>query len=99
MLKEHKRIWSGELGYITNTEHRIGLIPSARQFNSLLYRGSPKTRELEQFEVQKQNQAGVIEAKISGLVALVLHSPKKNGYPNFCVDYQQLKTMMVTSYG
>lgn len=61
LLKKHERMSSSELGGITITENRIDLVPNAQPFKSSPYWASPKTRELEQFEVQKQLQAEVIE--------------------------------------
>ena len=61
MLRKHESLWDGRLGQISATTHRIDLIPGARAFKSAPYRAGPKTRELEQFEVDKMLKAGVIE--------------------------------------
>ena len=95
MLKEHERMWLGELGEINVTEHSIDLIPNARPFKSPPFRAGPKTRELEQFEVTKQLKAGVIEPAQSEWAAPVLFAPKKDGRLRFCIDYRKLNEMTV----
>ena len=77
MLKKHELMRSGELGDISITKHRIDLIPNAR-FISPPYRTGPKTRELEQFEVEKQLKVGVIEPTILEWASPVLFAPKKD---------------------
>ena len=95
MLKKHESLWSGELGKINTVKHRIELIPGARAFKSAPYRAGPKTRELEEFEIDKQLKAGVIEPSNSEWAAPVLLAPKKDGRLRFCIDYSRLNTITV----
>ena len=60
MLRKHEKMWNGELGAINVTDMRIDLVASAKPFKSAPYLAGPKTRELEQTEVDKQLKAGVI---------------------------------------
>jgi len=51
MLRRHEPMWTGALGEIRTSEMRIDLVDNARPFRSPPYRAGPKTRELEQAEV------------------------------------------------
>ena len=79
MLRRHEPMWTGALGEIRTSEMRIDLVDNARPFRSPPYRAGPKTRELEQAEVDKQLKAGVIEPAYSEWAAPVLFAPKKDG--------------------
>ena len=63
--------------------------------SEMCIRDSPKTRELEQFEIDKQLKAGVIEPSNSEWAAPVLFAPKKDGRLRFCIDYGRLNTITV----
>ena len=95
MLRKHEKIWNGELGAINVTDMRIDLVPDAKPFKSAPYRAGPKTRELEQAEVDKQLKAGVIEPAMSEWAAPVLFAPKKDGKLRFCIDYRKLDSMNI----
>ena len=95
MLRKHESLWSGKLGEISATKHHIRLIEGARPFKSAPYRAGPKTRELEEEEVRRQLEAGVIEPSNSEWAAPVLFAPKKDGKLRFCIDYRKLNTMTV----
>ncbi len=95
MLKKHESMWNGKLGDINVVEHSIDLVPGARPFKSQPYRAGPKTRELEQSEINKQLEAGVIEPAQSAWAAPVLFVPKKDGKLRFCIDYRKLNSMTV----
>ena len=95
MLKQHESLWSGKLGEISATKHHIRLIEGARPFKSAPYRAGPKTRELEEEEVKRQLEAGVIEPSNSEWAAPVLFAPKKDGKLRFCIDYRRLNAMTV----
>lgn len=60
LLRKHERIWSAQLGEIKATELRIELKANARTLKDPVYRAVPKTRELEQSEINKQLKAVVI---------------------------------------
>ena len=95
MLKKHESMWSGKLGHINVTTHRIDLIPGTRPFKSAPYRAGPKTRELEQSEINKQLAAGVIEPAYSAWESPVLFVPKKDCKLRFCIDYRRLNSVTV----
>ena len=95
MLKNHEKIWLGELGEISVTEHSIDLKTGSRPFKSAPYRTAPKARELEETELKKQLDAGIIERAQSEWAAPVLFVPKKDGKLRFCVDYRKLNEMTV----
>ena len=93
MLKKHETMWSGKLGEINVAEHSIELKDGAKPFKSAPYRSGPKNRELEEFELKKQLEAGIIEPSNSEWAAPVLFVPKKDGRLRFCVDYRKLNEM------
>ena len=64
-------------------------------FKSAPYRTRQNTRELEQFELENQLKAGVIELSISEWAAPVLFVPKKYGRLRFSIDYRKLKLMTI----
>jgi transposase InsO family protein len=90
MLDRHAAMWSGKLGEITITEHAIDLKPDARPVAVPPYRAGPKTRELEQAEVDRQLRDGVIEPAQSEWASPVVFAPKADGTLRFCVDYRRL---------
>ena len=90
MLRDHEHLWDGTMGQINITQHAIDLVPGARPFKSAPYRAGPKTRELEQFGIEKQLKAGVIEPSNSDWAVTVLFAPKKDGRLRFCIDYRRL---------
>ncbi|CDF38334.1 unnamed protein product [Chondrus crispus] len=61
MSKKYSRVWDGTLGEIYTTVHRIELIPETRPIAKAPYRAGPKVCEIEDAEVQKMLEAGVIE--------------------------------------
>ncbi|CDF40830.1 unnamed protein product [Chondrus crispus] len=65
-------MWDGTLGEINTTVHRIELIPETRPIAQDPYRAGPKAREVEDAEVQKMLEAGVIEPAQSEWASPVL---------------------------
>ena len=61
MLPKHSSLWSGALGTIRATEHRIPLEPGAKPIRSMPYRKGPAMREMVAKEVNKMLNAGFIE--------------------------------------
>ena len=90
MLSKHAAMWSGKLGEITTTEHVIDLKPGSRPIAVPPYRAGPKTRELEQAEIDRQLRDGVIEPAQSEWASPVVFAPKADGTLRFCVDYRRL---------
>ena len=72
MLRKHERMWSGTLGAIHATEHRIELVPGATPVNQPPYRAghasdARESREIIRTQVEKMLRAGVIEpATVAG---------------------------------
>ena len=93
MLRKHESMWSGKLGEINIAQHSIELKEDAKPFKSAPYRSGPKNRELEEFELKKQLEAGVIEPSNSEWADPVLFVPKKDGRLRFCVDYRKVNEM------
>ena len=93
MLRKHESLWDGTMGEINITKHSINLVPGTRPFKSAPYRAGPKTRELEQFEIDKQLHAGVSEPSHSEWASPVLFAPKKDGSLRICIDYRRLNAM------
>lgn len=51
VLRKHENLWSGKLGNILSTSHRIDLITGARPSKSAPYRTVPKAHELDELEI------------------------------------------------
>ena len=61
MLRKHSSLWSGALGTIRATEHRIPLEAGTKPIRSMPYRKGPAMREMVAKEVNNMLNAGVIE--------------------------------------
>ena len=95
MLSEFKDMWSGRLGKIGATKHRIELKPGARPIYQAPYRAGPIAREKEKTEIDRMLRAGVIEPTSAEWASPVVFAPKKDGTMRFCVDYRKLKAATV----
>ena len=95
ILKKYSRMWEGTLGEINTTVHRVELIPGTRPTAQAPYRAGPKAREIEDAEVQKMLEAGVIEPAQSEWASPVLLVPKPDGSMRFCVDYRRFYAVTV----
>lgn len=62
MLSPFSDVRSEKLQCSNAFKHRITIVPIRRPFCSAPYLGGPKVQELEEFEVQKQLSAEVIES-------------------------------------
>ena len=60
MLHKHELLWDGTIGMIDIPKYSIDLISGTRLFKSAPYRAGAKTRELEQFEIDRKLKDGVI---------------------------------------
>ncbi|CDF34348.1 unnamed protein product [Chondrus crispus] len=58
MLRKHSSLWSGALGTIQATEHRIPLEPGTKPIRSMPYRNGLAMREMVAKEVNKMLNAG-----------------------------------------
>ena len=94
-LTPYTKLWSGHLGLIEKAKHRINLIPGAQPFRLPPYRSGPKAREIEQNEVARMLDEGVIEPSESEFASPVLLVPKPDGTKRFCVDYRRLNALTV----
>jgi len=88
-------MWSGRLGEITATHHRITLKPASVPTRQPPYRAGHKSRELITEQVDKMHKAGVIEPAQSEWTSPVVIVTKKDGSPRFCVDYRRLNTATI----
>jgi len=95
MLERHSQMWSGKLGEIAATEHRIRLKPNTDPIRQTPYRAGHQNRKLINEQVESMLKAGVIEAAQSEWASPVVMVPKKDGSARFCVDYRRLNTVTV----
>ena len=90
MLRKHSSLWSGALGTIRATEHRIPLEPGTKPIRSIPYQNGRAMRGMVAKEVNKMLNAGVIEHASTDWPSPVVLVPKKDGSLQFCVDYRRL---------
>lgn len=95
LLERYQGLWSGQLGQIDVTPHRINLQPGARPIRSQPYREGPHHRELIEKEVGRQLKLGVVEPSQAEWSFPVVLVPKPDGSPRFCVDYRRLNEITV----
>ena len=95
MLRPFSSMWDGSLCEIRTTEHRINLQPDARPIAQNPYRAGPRARVVEQEEVDRMLQAGVIEPAQSEWASPVVLVPKSDGTLRFCVDYRRLNAVTI----
>lgn len=93
MLRRPKGLWNGTKGEINVTQHAINMIPGSRPFKLVSYRAGPKTGELEESVIDKQQKAGFIEPSTFKWSAPVLFVPKNDGRLPFCIDDRGVNTM------
>ena len=95
MLSEFKDMWSGRLGKIGATKHRIELKPGARSIYQAPCRAGPIAREKEKTEIDCMLRTGVIEPTSAGWASPVVLVPKKDGTMWFRVEYRKLNAVTV----
>ena len=95
VLSEFKDMWTGRLGKIGPTKHRIGLKPGSRPIYQAPYRAGLTAREKEKTETDRMLRAGVIEPATAEWATPVVFVPKKDGTMRFCVDYRKLYAVTV----
>jgi len=95
LLEQHRALWSGHLGSIKATQHRIELKPGSKPVGLNPYRMGPQTRELIQAQVDRMLKLEVIEPSQSEWASPVVLIPKPDGSPRFCIDCRQLNERTV----
>ncbi|CAN8072774.1 unnamed protein product [Agarophyton chilense] len=90
MLKKYASMWTGKLGGISATENHIDVIPGSRPISQPPHRAGPRTRQIEEDNVAKMLEAGVIETAQSAWASPVVLVPNPDGSLRFCVYYQKL---------
>lgn len=93
LLWNHEEMWLEDFGEINVYEYRIDLNPDAKLYKAPPFLVGPKTRQLEQSEVEKKVKAGVIEPALPVWAAPVLLAPKEDGRLSSYVDYHKRNTM------
>ncbi len=76
MLGKHAKLWSGDIGGISNTVHRIEHILGARTVRQMLYRPGPTVRQVEEEEVDRIFKAGGIKPSDSEWALSINLAPK-----------------------
>ena len=95
MLSEFKDMWSGRLGKIDATNHRIDLKPGARPIYQAPYRAGPIAREKEKKDMDRMLRAGVIEPTSAEWASPAVFVPKKEATMRFWVDYRKVNAVTV----
>ncbi|CAN8076123.1 unnamed protein product [Agarophyton chilense] len=95
MLKKYTSMWNGKLGEISATEHHLDLVPGSRPISQPPYRAGPRTRQIEEENVSKMLEEGVIEAAQSAWASPVVLVPKPDGSLRFFIDYRKLNAVTV----
>ena len=95
MLRKFSPMWDGSLGEINTTQHHIDVTPGTRPLAQAPYRAGPRARQIEQAEVDRMLEAGVIEPSKSAWASPVVLVPKSDGSLRFCVDYRRLNASTI----
>jgi len=95
LLEKHQAVWSGHLGSIKATEHRIELKPGSKPVRINPYRMGPQTRELIKSQVDRVLMLEDIEPSQSEWASPVVLIAKTDGSHRFCIDYRQLNERTV----
>ena len=93
MLRKHSKMWSGHLGELKAPPHRIKLEAGSRPVHAHPYRAGPQARIVEQEEVRRMSDMGVIEPCKSEWASPVVMVPKPDGSERLCVDYGWLNAL------
>lgn len=95
MLRDFSGMWQGQLGTIKVTEHRINVKDESDVVHCQPHRAGPKSRKLQQEEVDTMLDQDVIEPAASEWASPVVIVPKSDGNWRFCVDYRKLNSITV----
>lgn len=91
-LQPFERLWSGKVGAISKTVHRIDT-GSARPIHKMPHRDGPKAREEQKTEMRRMLAEGVIEPSEAEWSIPVVLVPNKDGSMRFCIYYRELNTL------
>ena len=94
-LRKHSKMWSGHLGELKAPPHRISLEAGSRPVHAHSYRAGPQARIIEQEEVRRMSDMGVIEPWKSEWASPVVMVPKPDGSARFYVDYRRLNALTI----
>lgn len=106
MHRKHEQIWPGYLTKISAVKHHINLIPGPPPVQSVSYLTCTstsigilshwtKTREIEEFEVRKKPDRGVIEPSNLKWSVRMIFAHKTDGILRFRIHYWKINTMLV----
>jgi len=95
LLEKHRALWSGHLGSIKATDHRIELKPGSKPVRLNPYQMGPRTRELIKAQVDRIPKLEVIEPRQSEWDSPGVLISKPDGSPRFFIDYRQLNERRV----
>jgi Reverse transcriptase (RNA-dependent DNA polymerase) len=98
MLAKRRSMWSGRLGQVQSTNHRIDLIPGQKPVHCQPYRAGPRARAMESAEIQRMLKAEVIESATSEWASPIVLVAKPDGSTRFCVDHRRVNAITVRNY-
>lgn len=93
MLEQHQVMWSGKLGTIHATVHRIETDDKVIPIHQAPYRTGLRKREIITDCINAMLKQEVIRPSHSDWSSPVVVVPKKNGKPRFCIDYRRLNAV------
>jgi hypothetical protein len=88
-------MWSGRLGQVQPTNHRIDLITGQKPVHCQPYRAGPRELAVESAEIQRMLKAEVIEPARSERASPIVLVAKPDGSTRFCVDYRRRNAITV----
>ena len=96
MIEKHEDMWRpGKLGTVDATYHRIKLEPGTKPIRQAPYSQGHKGRDIQQQEITKILDVGVIEPATSEWTSPVVLLPLKDGSLRFCIDSRCLNAETV----
>jgi hypothetical protein len=95
MFAKHRLMWSGRLGQVQSTNHRIDLIPGQKPVHCQPYRAGHRVRAVESAEVLRILKAEEIEPATSEWASPIVLVAKPDGSTRFCVEYRKLNAITV----